>query len=222
MSAASVKRLIVILGGARSGKSRYAEELAVRLAGDEPVIYIATATPSDDEMRARIAAHQAARPAHWRTLEAPRDPAGALRAELDRNPAQPTRVLLLDCLTLLAANLLMDGIPPGDEEEAGRALDPLDHFGLEETQAAEARVMRALDDLLAVYHAGNASLIVVSNEVGMGIVPAYPAGRAYRDILGRANARLAAEADAALLMVAGLPVELKALAAAWNAQLSQW
>ncbi|HLY31393.1 MAG TPA: bifunctional adenosylcobinamide kinase/adenosylcobinamide-phosphate guanylyltransferase [Ktedonobacterales bacterium] len=214
------RRLILILGGARSGKSRYAEELAPQLAGEGPVLYVATATPLDDEMRARIAQHQAARPAHWLTLEAPRDPAEAVRASLATNSeARVARVILLDCLTLLAANLLTDdGAQAGGDESS----HTFDQFGMAETAAAEARVMRALDDLLAVYREGAASLIVVSNEVGMGIVPAYPSGRAYRDILGRANARLAAEADAALLMVAGLPIELKALAEAWRGQVFGW
>jgi adenosylcobinamide kinase/adenosylcobinamide-phosphate guanylyltransferase len=81
----------------------------------------------------------------------------------------------------------------------------------------EERAGRAIDDVLAVYERGARSLIIVSNEVGMGIVPVYPLGRLYRDLLGRLNARIAARADAVLLLVAGLPIEVKSLSHAWNA-----
>lgn len=196
------KRLILILGGARSGKSAYAEALAARVAANvAPVTYVATATAEDDEMRERIARHRAARPASWRTLEAPRDPAAALA---DDGAMDTPGVVLLDCLTLLVSNVLLGG--------AHAAFDP-DTF---DADAAESRVTLTLDALLHVYRSGAASLILVSNEVGMGLVPPYPLGRVYRDVLGRVNARVAAEADAVLLMIAGLPVELKALAAAWS------
>jgi adenosylcobinamide kinase/adenosylcobinamide-phosphate guanylyltransferase len=199
MSGDSVRRLILILGGARSGKSAYAEELAASVARERPVIYVATAPASDDEMRARIVAHRASRPAHWRTLEAPLDPAGAL----EREPATlAAPVVLLDCLTLLAANLLLDGAPHDGEEI--------------NAMACEARLERALDALLALHERSYWTTIVVSNEVGMGVVPDYPLGRAYRDILGRANMRLARAADATLLMIAGMPVEINALTAAWQ------
>jgi adenosylcobinamide kinase/adenosylcobinamide-phosphate guanylyltransferase len=151
-------------------------------------------------MRERIVAHQANRPARWRTVEAPLDPAGALERELAQNPAA---VVLLDCVTLLAANLLLDGAP---------------HEGEVDASAGAARLDHAIDALLALYDRGQFTLISVSNEVGMGVVPPYPLGRAYRDILGRANARLAQAADATLLMIAGMPVEISALAVAWEAR----
>jgi adenosylcobinamide kinase/adenosylcobinamide-phosphate guanylyltransferase len=198
MSGDSVRRLVLILGGARSGKSAYAETLAASVAGDRPVLYVATATPSDEEMRARITAHQASRPTHWRTVEAPLDPVGAMARELAIVSAP---VVLIDCVTLLAANLLLDGAP---------------HDGEHDAVAGEARLERALDSLLGIYEQGNFTLIAVSNEVGMGIVPSYPVGRAYRDILGRANAQLASAADVTLLMIAGMPVEVKSLSAAWE------
>lgn len=196
------KRLILVLGGARSGKSRYAESLAARVTGDtQPVTYVATATAEDDEMRERIARHRAERPAGWRTLEAPHDPAAALMAS---GAMDMPGVVLLDCLTLLVSNVLLGGAHADFDAERFDA------------EAAEAQVGRAIDALLDVYRRGTRSLIVVSNEVGMGLVPEYPLGRVYRDALGRVNARVAAEADAVLLMVAGLPVDLKALAAAWD------
>jgi adenosylcobinamide kinase/adenosylcobinamide-phosphate guanylyltransferase len=201
MSDTSARRLILILGGARSGKSAYAEALAASIARERPVLYIATATGGDDEeMRERIAAHQASRPSHWRTLEAPLAPADALERELSVDVAP---VVLLDCVTLLAANLLIDGAPHDSEVSA---------------LGGKERLERALDALLALYKRSRFTLIAVSNEVGMGVVPAYPLGRAYRDLLGRANARLARVADATVLMIAGIPVEISSLSRAWEAR----
>lgn len=204
MTSQATPQLILLLGGARSGKSAYGEALATRLAGDAPVLYIATATASDDEMRQRIARHQASRPPHWLTVEEPRNPASALLAN-----AAP--VALLDCVTLLVANLLLASVE--------------DHTIPDETDfangAAEESVDRAIGDLLGATRARASTLILISNEVGMGIVPPYPLGRVYRDCLGRVNARLAAEADTVLLMVAGLPIELKALADAWQREATR-
>jgi adenosylcobinamide kinase/adenosylcobinamide-phosphate guanylyltransferase len=180
------RKLTLILGGARSGKSSYAEKLAREVSG--AVLYVATAEALDEEMEDRIATHRDKRPAQWRTLEAPRDVARAIAA--DPGPAD---VLLLDCMTLLVNNLL------GPEVE-----------GNTEAQAlSEARMMEEIEALLAIYDSGDSHWIVVSNEVGLGLVPPYPLGRAYRDALGRANQRLAEAADEVLFMVAGLPMQLK-------------
>ena len=204
MAPETAPRLILILGGARSGKSAYGETLAAQLARDAPVLYIATATPSDDEMRRRIARHQAGRPPHWQTIEEPLNPATALQTTT-------SRVALLDCVTLLVANLLLERAShDGDADEA-----------LFASEAAEERVNRAITALLDAWRASATTLILISNEVGMGVIPPYPLGRAYRDCLGRLNARLAAEADTVLLMVAGLPVELKALATAWEREATR-
>ena len=181
-------RLTLILGGARSGKSSYAEALAAERDG--PVLYVATAEAFDDEMRARIAGHKAQRPAHWRTLEAPRHPGPAIA---DAFGAQDggAAVILLDCLTLLANNVLLELPEDAGEAEAGAAL------------------LAEVDELLAAREAADADWIIVSNEVGLGIVPAYPLGRLYRDALGRANQRVAAVADRVVLMVAGIPLAVK-------------
>lgn len=200
------KRLILILGGARSGKSSYAESLAAQVAGERPVVYVATATADDDEMRERIARHRATRPSSWTTLETPTDPAAALAETAE---ARRVGVVLVDCLTLLVSNVLLGGSHTG--------FDP-DHF---DAVAAEERVHAAIGDLLAAYRFGSFTLMLVSNEVGLGVVPAYPLGRVYRDVLGRVNARVAAEADAVLFMLAGLPIEVKALSAAWREQARQ-
>lgn len=180
-----IPQLILILGGARSGKSSYAQKLALELAGPD-VLYIATAQAFDDEMRARIAAHRAERPAGWRTLEAP-----SLLATPITEAIGPARVVLLDCVTLLASNALL---ALGEEPSA---------------QAAEAAVDAEISALLAAQRESHATWIVVSNEVGLGLVPPYPLGRAYRDALGRANQRLAAAAARVLFMVAGLPLTVK-------------
>lgn len=198
------RRLILLLGGARSGKSAYGETLASRLAGSMPVLYIATATPSDDEMRERIARHRASRPAHWHTTEEQLNPASALQSSTEP-------VVLLDCVTLLVANLLLEGAPHGENFDEAPVV----------SAGAEARVDHAITDLLDAWRARTATLILISNEVGMGLVPPYPLGRVYRDCLGRINARLADEADIVLLMVAGLPIELKTLAAAWQREATR-
>jgi adenosylcobinamide kinase/adenosylcobinamide-phosphate guanylyltransferase len=187
--------MTLILGGARSGKSTYAEQLAAADGG--PVLYVATAQAWDEEMRVRIAAHRAQRPAGWRTLEAPRQVGAAVTASMLATPAtlppagDAPGVVLVDCLTLLANNVLM-ALP----EKAGEG-------------EAAAALMAEVDGLLVAYAASAAAWILVSNEVGLGIVPAYPLGRVYRDALGRANQRLAAASDRVLFMVAGLPLTVK-------------
>jgi adenosylcobinamide kinase / adenosylcobinamide-phosphate guanylyltransferase len=179
------KQLIFILGGARSGKSAYAQRLAEELGGDS-VAYVATAEARDDEMSARIATHRVERPAGWRTVEAPR------LSELDLAAAAgDAHVVLLDCVTLLVSNAVI---------AAGDGVD---------SSTAEAAAGAQVDALLAAYSTGNATWIAISNEVGMGLVPPYPLGRVYRDALGRANQQIAAAADRVLLLVAGLPWELK-------------
>ena len=186
------KHLTLVLGGARSGKSSYAEALAAeqvaKLGGS--VLYVATAEAWDDEMRRRIEVHKAQRPAHWLTVEAPRHPGAAVSAALDE-AGGPPGVVLVDCLTLLANNVLIT--LPEDATEA----------------AATAALMEEVNELLAAWDTCGGDWFVVSNEVGLGIVPAYPLGRLYRDALGRANQHLAAVADTVIFMVAGIPMRIK-------------
>jgi adenosylcobinamide kinase / adenosylcobinamide-phosphate guanylyltransferase len=183
------RKLILILGGARSGKSAFAQRLASSHA--EQVLFVATTEPGDAEMAARIAKHRAERPKHWRTIEEPRAIARAL-VEAGTVP-----VVLLDCVTLWVTNLLLN---QNAEWEAAA---------------------RELDELLAWYQAQPVELIVVSNEVGLGIVPADDLSRTFREWLGWFNQRLAAEADAVYLMIAGLPIELKALVAAQSVVMAE-
>jgi adenosylcobinamide kinase/adenosylcobinamide-phosphate guanylyltransferase len=180
-----MSNLILLLGGARSGKSTTALRMAAERGGNS-VLFVATATASDDEMAARIAQHRAERPAAWQTLEAPRQ-IGAALAQIAPLPS----VIVVDCITLLAANALL-ALP----EDCTQA-------------QANDSVLAEIDSLLAVQRACAATWIVVSNEVGMGIVPPYRLGRLYRDALGSANQRLAAAADEVHLLIAGLTWRLK-------------
>ncbi len=179
-----MSRLILILGGARSGKSRIAEQMACDLAGED-VLYVATAEAGDDEMQARIAAHRQQRSAGWRTLEAP------LNVTAQLATIQVPKVILIDCITLLASNILLT--LPDDCTQSD----------------VNAAVLAEISALLTLQKQSAATWIVVSNEVGMGIVPPYRLGRLYRDALGAANQRLAQAADEVLFTVAGLPWRLK-------------
>ena len=178
-----------VTGGARSGKSSYGEHLAANLSA--PVTYVATLEPLDDEMRARIARHRGQRPSTWRTVESPRAPVEAARAA----PAGDT--ILLDCLSVWVSNRLLD---LGTEAPTPTAID-----ALEGTLTEETRV------LLDVLTARTGTSIVVSNEVGAGLVPEYALGRAYRDLLGRVNQQVAQRAARAWLLVAGRALELPPL-----------
>lgn len=176
------KQLILVLGGARSGKSAYAERLARE---GEATLFVATAEALDEDMRQRIRKHRAQRPAAWDTLEEPLDPVGAIPPVLS---GQDT--LLLDCLTVWVSNLLLE---PGDDNHA------------------EEGILSRAGALLDLYERTDARWIVVSNEVGLGVVPATGLGRNYRDALGRVNQLFAARADRVYLMVAGLPLDLKSI-----------
>jgi adenosylcobinamide kinase/adenosylcobinamide-phosphate guanylyltransferase len=185
-------QLILILGGARSGKSTFAEQLAQR--SERSVAFIATATASDDDMRARIERHQAARPADWHTLEEPLHLSGAIH-----QAASLADVILLDCMTLWVSNWLFT-------QEVIDDASPL-------TSRYYDAALAEIDGLLTTFSAldPQKTLIVVTNEVGLGIVPSYTLGRVYRDVLGLVNQRLAAAADRVYLMIVGLGVDIKRL-----------
>jgi adenosylcobinamide kinase/adenosylcobinamide-phosphate guanylyltransferase len=168
----------LVLGGVRSGKSRFAQRMAEHA---ERVTLIATAERRDDaEMHARIERHRAVRPPNWITIEEPLDLARVIReAGKDRD------VLLIDCLTLFASNLLE---AYGDDEN---------------------RLQVQIDELCQALRSAPCPVVLVSNEVGSGVVPAHELGRRFRDLAGEINQRVAAVADTVLLMIAGLPLALK-------------
>ncbi len=176
--------LILVLGGARAGKSDFAQGLAER---GNRVLLVATAEARDEEMAQRIAAHRQRRPAQWDTLEEPVDLAASLGPVV-----REYDTVLLDCLTLWVSNLMgrREGTP--DSEPDTRAL---------------------VEQLLQLYEGGSATWIVVSNEVGWGVVPPPALGRAFIDALGLVNQMVAARADRVYFMAAGLALELKALGA---------
>lgn len=178
--------LTLILGGARSGKSDYAERLARE--SNQPVLFIATATAFDDEMRERIEHHRATRPQAWQSLEAPMNIAAALDSKVGR---LWNGVILLDCITLLVSNILAS-LP----EDAA-------------FEIVMQKVKAEVDSLISVQERIGGEWLVVSNEVGLGLVPPYPLGRVYRDALGRANQMLARAAQQVVFMVAGISMVIK-------------
>ena len=176
-------RMILLLGGARAGKSTYAMRLAQdeRASGDE-ICFIATAQGLDEDMTKRIARHRAERPTDWRTIEEPCQIDEALRQ------ASEARIVIVDCLTLFVSNWLMRH---EDEHEC------------------EQFVRRITRNFLAIARNRQQTIICVSNEVGLGVVPDTNLGRVFRDLLGRVNQEFAAAADEVYLLIAGLPLQLK-------------
>jgi adenosylcobinamide kinase/adenosylcobinamide-phosphate guanylyltransferase len=197
-------KLTLILGGARSGKSSFAEQRAGELGGDS-VLYVATSETKDEEMQQRVEKHRAGRPSAWETVEASQNVAQALRQAQDtalRQERSAVKVILLDCVTFLVANHLLDAAGPEDDPFDDPSADPFD-------AQIEADVVAEVEAIIACVNEMNIEMLVVSNEVGLGVVPPYELGRAYRDILGRANQILARHADEVLLLVAGIPMKVK-------------
>jgi adenosylcobinamide kinase/adenosylcobinamide-phosphate guanylyltransferase len=164
----------LVLGGARSGKSSFAEHIA--RASSLPRVYVATATAGDEEMRDRIARHRADRRGDWQTIEEPLSLSDVLARE-----GRPGRIILVDCLTLWLSNVML----------------------------AERDVGREVALLAAATRGSMAPIIMVSNEVGLGLVPDTPLGRAFRDEQGRLNQAVAAIVPRVVFLAAGLPLWLK-------------
>ena len=171
--------LVVILGGTRSGKSRFGRDRASALAASRPVVYVATALPGDPELDERIALHRRDRPTAWLTINATRDLATTIRG------ISPGSTILIDGLTLWISLLI------GDERPS-----------------VEGVVDGPIEAVRDALRAHDGPVIVVSDEVGLGLVPMDPIGRAFRDILGIAHQRLVADADEAWLMIAGRALAL--------------
>ncbi len=167
----------LVLGGVRSGKSHYAQQLG---EGARRVVFVATAEARDDEMRRKVERHQNTRPAHWRTIEEPLD-----LADIILRHGPDCDLMIIDCLTFFASNLLE---AKGDDSHS---------------------IERAVEDLCQALQSPPCPVVLVSNEVGSGVVPAYPSGRRFRDLLGEMNQSVARVACNVLLLVAGLPLVLK-------------
>jgi adenosylcobinamide kinase/adenosylcobinamide-phosphate guanylyltransferase len=178
----------LIIGGARSGKSSFAQELALK--SGEPVLFVATAEASDEEMRHRIEQHQKARPSDWSTLEVTTHVGRAISQKIGE-----FQVVIIDCITLLVNNIF----------------GQYSHQNTEQIDALfiEKKLVDEISELVECINQVDASFIIVTNEVGTGLVPANKVGRLYRDLLGKANQILAQRADKIYLMVAGLPLPIK-------------
>jgi adenosylcobinamide kinase/adenosylcobinamide-phosphate guanylyltransferase len=172
---------ILITGGARAGKSSYAQKLAAAIGGR--VLFVATAEAKDEDMRMRIEKHRKSRPVNWDTLESPSEVGKAINGKIGDYP-----VVVIDCITMLVSNIMLAA---GDDA------------------SAESEVFREINSLINTMQSKSSAFILVSNEVGLGIVPDNELSRSYRDLLGRANQLLAQHADEVYLMVAGIPVKIK-------------
>lgn len=183
-------KLIMVTGGARSGKSTFAEESAKGLGKN--ILYIATSTDFDEEMKERIKRHRRQRPPEWDTVEAYKGMDVVLAGRLNGR-----EVVLLDCITIMVSNIMLE-----------KAMD-WDGICPDEISSVEDNVKDEIDKLINVVKAADIPFIIVTNELGMGVVPPYELGRAIRDIAGRANQMLAKAADEVYLCVSGIPVRIK-------------
>ena len=177
-------KIVLITGGVRSGKSFFAEKLAGNIG--RKVTFIATAQALDEEMTDRIAKHQSNRPKHWETHEEPYQV-----VQVIQKVGEKTEVVLIDCLTLLVSNLMQDY----REDESNNHL--------------AKKIIKQIKEMVRESLQCSATNIIVSNEVGLGLVPANPMGRFFRDILGQANQIIGADADHVYFMVSGIPLLIK-------------
>jgi len=182
------ERCILITGGARSGKSRFAYELAAKVG--KPVLFVATAEAGDEEMKCRIEEHKRERPKDWSTIEVTTHIGSQIKREIGR-----AQVVIVDCITLLINNIFNKYSHQTDEQIDASIL--------------EKEVESEIDGLMECIDHSSASFIIVTNEIGLGLVPANKISRLYRDLLGRANQMLAERANGVYFMVAGLPVRVK-------------
>ena len=179
---------VLLIGGARSGKSSYAEELARQIGGE--VLFVATAEARDEEMHRRIEVHKKSRPSNWHTLEAPCKVGDCIIADNRKFNA-----IVLDCITLLVNNVLCQHMAVHGEDVSEKSV--------------EKDVKSEITAIIDCMRKSPATYILVTNEVGEGIIPLGASTRIYRDILGRANQMLASAVDEVYLMVAGIPLKIK-------------
>jgi adenosylcobinamide kinase / adenosylcobinamide-phosphate guanylyltransferase len=181
-------KIILVTGGARSGKSTYAEDIAKKIGGN--ILYVATSVPFDDEMMLRVKKHREQRPAMWDTIETYKD------MDVNLKPEGKSGVLV-DCITIMVTNLMMDNCKD------------LNNISNTDILEVEECIKTQIEKLINLSKSSSIPFIIVTNEVGMGVVPEYPSGRLFRDVAGRANQMLAKVADEVYLCVSGIPVKIK-------------
>jgi len=184
------RKCILVSGGARSGKSSFAQELAESIS--EKVLFVATAEPLNEDMKNRISKHKAQRPKTWNTIEAAIDIVDQIAPHIHGN-----EVVLVDCLTLLTSNIIL-----------GKNRELLNGIEIDE-ETAEKKVLGEIESILALMSQSDVNSIFVTNEVGFGIVPDNELGRIYRDLLGRVNQVMARHADEVYLLVSGISLKIK-------------
>ena len=197
--------LILVTGGARSGKSSFAQKLALQQEARSPektVIYLATAQAKDDEMRRRVELHRRGRPSRWQTIEEPWEPGAAL----ETLPPE-CGVVLIDCLTIWLSNLLLRGLEKQNTFTANDLEGNLPGKTVE--TALEKHIFKKVDLLLDAAARGSYLTVLVTNEVGCGVVPEHYLGRFFRDLAGKANQQVAARAGVVYLLTCGIPLKLK-------------
>lgn len=198
------EKVVFILGGARGGKSRFAQDMAAKLG--EKVLFVATGEPLDEEMDLRIKQHKRTRPENWRTVEIASGVGRKLKGQIG-----DAQVVLLDCLTLLISNILTrEAVEPScSSEEEGQTQSLVDDVPSYMASDVEKRVVSEIEDLIQCIDTYEGIFIVVSNEVGLGLVPESKLGRVYRDLLGNANQLLARHATDVYFMASGIPIKIR-------------
>lgn len=184
-------KIILVTGGARSGKSSYAENIAKNIG--EKILYIATSIPFDEEMKHRVEKHKESRPKMWDTYEGYRNLYRVVRENNNLYNA-----MLLDCVTIMTSNFMFDYIGDKIEETDNITLDKV-----------EKKIIINFEKLLNEVNKGNSTMILVTNELGYGIVPENKLARVYRDIVGKVNQYIASRANEVYLVVCGIPMKIK-------------
>lgn len=184
-------KIIFITGGARSGKSTFAEK-KVQEFGNH-IIYVATAIPFDEGMKDRIKKHKESRPSNWETIEAYKD----FDHHFTRDVVKSSDAIIFDCITVMVTNLMME--PKVDFEMVD----------MQFVNDLENKIQEEVELLLKTIRDTDLNIVIVSNEVGLGLVPFYKMGNFFRDIAGRINQKIAAEADEVYFTVSGIPMKIK-------------
>ena len=184
-------KIVLITGGARSGKSTYAEKLATQSKGG--VLYIATSIPFDNEMKDRVKKHKERRPATWNTFEGYKD-----LKQVFYNPKMHFDTILLDCITIMVTNLMFDS-----------SGDNFDDLTCDEINKMEKEILEEISDFIDETEKNSKEIIIVTNELGSGIVPENKMARVFRDIAGRVNQYIASRAQDVYMVVCGIEIKIK-------------